>query len=356
MTKTTKRDRLRPLIFEALKEKRTVPEVKRYIREKYGSELEPHARTVYHHIGNVREKEKELGWRLVEEGDKYQIISIEEENTVDSQHLLWFIDKYDDALEQGDQIELYQLRTELEHLCCRHSLRIYDERFIDFLIENVKRDSYEFFSNKGLNLDRMTLVTWECVVCLANKLEKQYGENDKLYKKLRKLDNFFEDIALDYDRKYGVERLEAFIKLASLNNSPHLFVVAFFLLKYTDPKRKIVFSPGKIIRTNEYDLFKYQIKYTILRYLMQWPLDCRQTLFEIYQVRKKAFGKNDRISKDILLYIDMTRDLKIKQWADDIREFEKMMKEYKEQGIDISKIGDDKRYKDLLKRHEIRNL
>ncbi len=39
-----------------------------------------------------------------------------------------------------------------------------------------------------------------------------------------------------------------------------------------------------------------------------------------------------------------------------MREFEKLMKEYKEKGIDISEVRNDKRYIELSMRHRIRNM
>lgn len=334
--KKTKKDSVGPLIYEALQEKRTVPEVIRYVREKSGNE--PHERTVYHHINKIREKEKEKEkpkQRLLKKGNRYQIISNEKKNTVDPEYSQWFIDRYTSALERRDQDELLALRAELSEFCMMNRYRIHDKNLLDFLIEHVKKDSYEFFESLGLNMDKYTFTTWDCIASILLVMKQDIYFNydkklDEIYKKYRRIDIFFKDIVLDCNRKYGIERLEAFRKLTVMS-SPKMYNVTFNLLININPSKKVLFSPGKTIKSDQYNLFKYRIEFVITGLMKNSSIQSRQILFDTYRIRKQQYGRKDKIVKEISRYMEMARNInwerKNKESQESHREFIEMCKE-----------------------------
>jgi len=311
--KKTKKGIVKPLIEEALNEMRSVPEVIRYIRKKYG--IEPHERSVYHHIDKIRKDKEDPNFRLVESGDKYQFISKINEKIADTQELKWFIEKYNDAFNNINQPELYLLRKELFEMCQYKELK--DDFFIDFILENAKKDSYRYFDNLGIDLDKMTLITWDCILLLFTK----YKDKKNIYKKINKIDIFFKNVIIDdEDNYYGVEKLEALSNIKKLYSFKAI-EVAFYLLKNIDSKEKIIFSPnGKKI--NKYQLFKEDIHWIILYYSIHALFKIRQLLFEVYSIRKNKFGNKDIISKDIYNLIKILQSTEHKNKIDEINKWE----------------------------------
>ncbi|UCH72479.1 MAG: hypothetical protein JSW62_02725, partial [Thermoplasmatales archaeon] len=84
----TKKGSVKKLIYEALQEPRTPPEVIRYIREKHKTEVA--LRTIYYHINQVKEK-KDSDYNLqiipTQEGRKYRFVSKTKEMQAEPSYL-----------------------------------------------------------------------------------------------------------------------------------------------------------------------------------------------------------------------------------------------------------------------------
>jgi len=321
MTKKTKKGSVQDFIYEAFDELRTVPEVKRYIREKYGKDFEPHERTIYHHIKKI-DNGNDQNYILLKKGEKYQFISKKKENTADNNYLIWLMDRYCNAFKNQDQGELYWLRSEIYNTCFK---KIENETFIDFIIKLAEHDSYDTYESNDLDLGKNTLTFWDCIPIIKNRVN-----NSKLEKKLMKTDAFFKTMVLDYKgeyTKYGEERLIAFYKLNELQ-SPKVIDVALDLMLNINPKRKINFSPKNFRKINEYELFKHQIRLFISSYATWNPIKCRQYLFEVYRKRKKQFGTNDKLVKLLMKEIEHVRSSSFEIRSEKIRDIENEMKKY----------------------------
>lgn len=314
----TKKGSLRDYIFEAFREKRTVPEVIKYIREKYGIK-EISNTTIYHHIRRIKNNE-DTDYSLIQEGNKYQFISNKEKYTADDSYLFWFMDRYLNAFERKNQGELYWLRNELHDLCLNKIID--NEQFVDFVITMAKGDSYELFEKIGIDLGANTFISWECINLLNNRMK-----NNTLKKKLQVTQDFFKKIVLDYEGKYttyGEERSKALFILQSFFTIK-MVEVALDLLSNITPNKKLKFSPGKFRKISEFNLFKYQIELIISQFAINNPLKCRQYLFEIYKKRKKSHGNKDIILKEISKLLEHVRYSEpqfkeIREWEKKIRE------------------------------------
>jgi hypothetical protein len=160
-------------------------------------------------------------------------------------------------------------------------------------------------------MDRNTLNTWDCIAeilsALKRELQFKYTKKvDETYKKYKIIEDFFLDVVLDFNRKYGVERFEAFNKLVIME-SPKMISVADKLFLNVEPNRKIRFSPNQILKVNEYNLFKELLKTVILYFLINAPVQAREFLFKLYKDRKKKFGEKDKIVQDLIGYMKLIR-------------------------------------------------
>jgi len=281
---------IKEIILTILKERRTVPEIIRLAREKYGKNISPSA--VYYHLKRI-EDGKELGLKLNKLGDTYQVIS----QQVDDTYLDWFVEKYEHALKEKDHVELFLLREEMFYW----SQKTKNEKFLEFVIENAKRDSFQYFESIGINLQGFTLITWDCIQNLAINL-KWMGE-ERILKRIEKTKGFFKKVILD-KKRYGIERIKAFSILEKIGPLP--IDIVFELLATIEPNKKILFAPHSK-EMNEHHLFRCQIRSSIRTLALQQPLVCRKKLFEIYELRRKNFGEKDKVIREILEFLEWTK-------------------------------------------------
>lgn len=335
MTKThTKKGEVKPLIFEALKEYRSIPEVKRYIRKKFGSDKEPSERTIYHHINKIKKESKNDNsqYQIDNIGNKYRITKKEEKENKDisDEHLKWFMERYRYALNEKDQSSLYWLRNELYELCFNN---IKNKEFLDFIFDLVKKDSYEYYENLGLDMGNMTFKSWSCLGVLS-----RYKNNNYIQKRIfsKDITNFFKNIIMDYDRKYAEERIKAWQQLGFITNFKELLVPLQEFLLNMDTKRKVVFSPNKFLKTNEYDLFEERMKFTIHELAIWKPYFCRKFLFDIYLFRKDKFG-TDRCVSMIKNEAERIRSSDFKVFSEGVKETDNEMRKLLKENPELRK-------------------
>jgi hypothetical protein len=293
----TKKGTAQPLIYQALKQPRTPVEAKKYIREKYNVEVD--LRTIYYHINRIKEgKDPDYILKTIPtiKGQKYCFIYKKEEQQADKQYLQWFLETYKIALEKKDNIKLNLLHKDLLHICQKKTIN--DGQFIDYFIKQAKKNPCDYLENLYL-----TINTWDYLVLIRGQLQKT---NDPQYKKLKKLDIFFQNVTLNNTRSYGIERLEAYQKLLIIE-SPKATDVTFRLLETIDPHKRIVFAPSPSFSVTEIDLFLVKIHSQIIKYSNQNPEECRKKLFEAFDIRKKQFGEKDKGQEIILNMLEKTR-------------------------------------------------
>ncbi len=107
--------------------------------------------------------------------------------------------------------------------------------------------------------------------------------------------------------------------------SSKMYDVTIDLLIKINPKKKILFSPGKIIKSDEFSLFKHRMLWVVTCYIGISPVISRQVFFDIYQARKKHFGKKDKVVKELLHYMEMARDSKWESHVQEMRESDRKL-------------------------------
>jgi len=300
----TKKGAVKNLIYGALQEPRTPVEVVRYVRETYDREVA--LRTIYYHITQVRgKKDPDYDLRFIpsSNGKKYCFVSKKKEQHVEQSYLQWFIEEYSIALQRKEMVKLHLLHKDLLDLCAGKIIN--DEQFIEFLWRQAKTHPTVNLADQNITLD-----IWQCLTLISQKL---YLSHDPQYQYVKKLDLFFRDITLDGTRLYGIERLDAFHHLVSLD-SPWLINTMFILLKELNPATTIKFSPSAGFSITEVELFLGGPRSQMLKYASLHPEDCRKQLFAALDAREKQFGKNDEGRQLILDLLDETRHFLTEQY------------------------------------------
>jgi len=285
----SEKDEAKNKILKILEKTKTVSEIVRAgVKEK----------TVYYHLNRKNPESLLNQGKIIETLGKdkngrpiRKFQSIRSKNIVNPDYLKFIKDNYKSGVKERVQ----DARSELRNIAIGSNKEILDKEFIDFIIDEHKKLIIDKNSEPALTKD-IELALWHIITQLIEDIDlypEDSTKQDKLLNYIKgKIENFYKQVILNNSMDI-CKRYDAYEIMDSMDY-PEISTITLELLK------NIKYQEGKEDDFYSIDTLFSKILQNVKIYFENNPLNCKKSLWEIYDKHK-----DKRIKDRILFMIHM---------------------------------------------------